>query len=183
MTSLEHVMFTRKAVALLTGIPETRLATLMRRDQLPITRDPEADRMDLIAIAETGRSWTRFNTHDVVAIAVAEAFSRRAGLTTGLGPDAAAALASNLRGEVTVGASAHTEDRYAGYVSQAVEPLAIDGGFFVFGSFTEIASKVRIASKSPPRPSRVILVNVDEIIREIRIRATNFSMDFDPGAR
>lgn len=176
-------MFTRRTVAQLTGIPETRLATLMRRDQLPIVHNPEAANFDVISIDVTGRSWTRFSAQDVIAIGVAEAFSRRAGLTTGLGPDAAAALASNLRGEVTVGASAHTEDRYAGYVSQAVEPLAIDGGFFVFGSFTEIASKVRIASKSPPRPSRVILVNVDEIIREIRIRATNFSIDFDPRAR
>jgi hypothetical protein len=171
----EPVLKTRKDVCNLTEIDVEQFKTHARRDQLPTFYIPYADEQNLDAVGERG--WNRFSDLEVVQIAVFERLMCEMGYAKGLAPDSAKVIAFNASGAIQrIFEQEFTIDQWVGYMASR------DGGQNVDGSLTEIFERIdtfcRQSAKAQPKPERIFLVNVSEIIRTLRTRAADLKISF-----
>lgn len=175
-------MFTRSAVVALTGISESRLKTLIRREQLPpyLSKKNDAELSDpKLAQVIEGPNWNRWAAVEVVGVAVAERLMMEIGYADGLPPVTAAKIVVNNAIAIHEAQERPDTDIWAGYVGHADSKAC--GGFNVCGSFREIAQKIE-QSKSEYRDcetARAFLVNVSAVIRAVKQRAAKNGIDFE----
>jgi hypothetical protein len=171
-------MFQRKEVCKLTGIEEGRFKILAHRGQLPSLQaeDEGAD-------AQEAAGWKRYSALDVLMIALAERLMGQIGYADGLRPDTAAKIVSNALSGLDLdplAADTAPDDRWIGYVGEPAEPGSIDGGWNVSGSVAQVALRIVESAADGNRPARVFLINVSEVLREVRHRAEAGQITF-PG--
>lgn len=167
-------MFTRSIAALLSGMSEDQIKNFSRSDRAPsFLRSGE----DL----GPGR-WTRYSARDIVLIALAERLRMQIGYAEGLRPDTAAKIAAHAAWSIE-DALASTHPIWAGYVGEPLDHTDRGtgedrkGGYNVAGTLPDISAK--IASMPEGAPVRLFLVNVTEVIREVRARAKQHAVHLD----
>jgi hypothetical protein len=166
---------TRKDVCNLIEMDVEQFKTHARRDQFPTFYIAYADEKNLDAVGERG--WNRFSDLEIVQIAVFERLMCEMGYAKGLPPDSAKLISINAGGAIQrIFEKQFSVDQWVGYVAGR------DGGANVDGSLIEICARVeKLYAKSPnsrPKPGRIFLVNVSEIIRRLRARAARLKISF-----
>lgn len=164
-------MFTRSLAALLSGMSEEQIKNFSRSDRSPSFFHPESDGRE--------RRWTRYSARDVVMIALTERLRMTIGYADGLRPDTAAKIAAHAVLAVD-DALRSAEPIWAGYVGTPLDHTdrgyreSSLGGFNVAGSLVEVAEKVAADASS----LRLFVVNVSEVIEEVRRRAAEHDIPF-----
>lgn len=163
-------MYTRRDVCTLTGIEESRFKTLARREQLPTLRVVPNDE------DEQASGWNRFNSFEVIQLAIAERLMCQIGYADGLRPDTAAKIASQCGEGIETALRRSAADIWVGYVGVPAERGGVDGGMNVHGTFFQIAKRLAELGDGPAE--RVFLVNVSEVVRAIKQRADEHRLLF-----
>jgi hypothetical protein len=158
----------RQTVCALSAIPVARFKTLARRHQLPKLVDAEYD--------DEGDDEGSYSDLDVLAIAVAERLMCQLGYSDGLPPGAAQQIVSNSLGLLEHPFTAGRADHWIGYVGQT------SGGYNVSGTLAQILAEVRSASEECGPAARIFIVNVSDVLRDVKARAERLELPF-PTAR
>lgn len=168
--------YTRQQLADLTDVPFSRIVSWQRRAQLPVSHGLDnADFDDLAERERGGRSWTRYEVIDVLLVAVFARLQDQL-VVEGLGPNGALVLTVGVRGSIqSTARSRVVGDRWAGYVSFN------EGGFCVEAApYPELIDSIWRRRADEEAPTRVILINVSLVIREVAERAKKLGIPFDP---
>lgn len=179
-------MFTRRDVCTLTGFNENQFKALARREQLVFgtTETPSSE-------GDFERHWNRFSAFDVLLVAIQNSLMLRSGYADGLKPETARDIVANNSGAIArLLEESLKSDQWIGYVGQPINRYCYDGGFHVYGSLTDVAEKVtahcvdatdpssRRLFERDPAALRVYLINVSEVLRTVRARATDHEIHF-----
>ncbi|WP_139315213.1 hypothetical protein [Mongoliimonas terrestris] len=162
--------------AFLAGVPVDQLKSLRNRDQLPFL-SPGAENYDRERLdGRTKREWARFIAEDCVLLAVARRLGEQVGYAEGLPPSTTAKIVDNNRTAILKAAKNPGWDVWIGY-------SAGDFGFNLAGTISDVAEKIaerenEALAEGRPAPVRAFLVNVSQVVREVRARAAEAKIDF-----
>jgi hypothetical protein len=179
-------MFSRKDVCALTGIPVVRFKNLARRDQLPTIYVPPAGASEEAQDHAKERGWNWFTPIDVLGIAVQERLMMQIGYADGLGADTAAKIVVGNAGDIgrmfwlasaPVGEPS-PHDLWIGYLGYTDREGKSYGGWNISGSLATITAKSIELPAGGQRPSRLALVNVSAVLRDIRNNAARLGITF-----
>lgn len=175
-------MFTRQDVCALTGIPVERFKSLARRNQLPTIYVPPAGASAGIQDHAKERGWNWFSPIDVLLIAVQERLMAQIGYADGFSADTAAKIVINNAGDIgnilwlaspTIGETS-PHDIWVGYLGYTDQVGGDNGGRNVSGSLASIVGWIEADADK----SRLVLVNVSAVLRDIRNRADRLNIEF-----
>ena len=169
LTPEAFVPFTRQAACTLAGLEVEHFKSLARREQLAV-------------VGQSG-----FSRLDVAKLAVQAALLAQIGAAGGLDPKTSAMIAASQADELARELDRSTgPDFWIGYVGQPLArsgPTKFDGGYHVSGDLPWIAARVTgTRGKGEPGAMRLFLVNVTEVLREVRLRAMLANVQFDAEA-
>ena len=184
-------MYTRRDVCTLTGLPEAQFKNLARRDQLPFERPRSLNSEEYLDRAEA-RGWNRFSAIEVLRIAVQHRLMTIIGDVDGLGPETARDIVGDNGSAIqaVLIAPAASDDQWIGRVAQPTSHGDCDGGFPVSGSLGVVAAKIgqrcfdskdpesKIFLSTDAAAERVFLLNVSEVLRAVKLRASAAGIQF-----
>lgn len=179
-------MHTRQDVCALTGIPVERFKTLARRDQLPTFHTTPAGVSDEILDKARERNWNWFAPYDVFRIAIQAQLMAEIGYADGLAASTAEKIVSNnnecIRPVFFLAPKGRIEkpshhDIWIGYLGFTDADGGNKGGQNLGGSLSNIVSTIK-SDERQGHKSRLFLVNVSAVLREIRQRANRLGIEF-----
>lgn len=158
-------MYTRAELCVLSCLDIDNFKSLAHREQLPVA-----------APRGRARRSEGYSAIDVLTVAVGQAFISRTGYERGLQPSSAMPIAAAARDWIGKAfASAAGLDIWAGMIGARVgrfENGKVKAGWHVGGTLAEVSAEVERQNARPDGgATRIFLVNVSEVIREVRMRA------------
>jgi hypothetical protein len=173
-------MYTRARVCTLAGMDPERFKSLARRDQLPTNFVPIGKHKgdDNIQDEIRTRGWNRFSNFDAACIAVTNALASQMGYADGLTHATASKVVSCNSGAITEAlenskATPNASDIWVGYVA-----YGNGGGANRAGDLASIALTLLAELNAGEQVARVFAVNVSDVLRTMRQRATEAGFQF-----
>lgn len=166
-------MYNRADTCSLSGFDIDHFKTLAHRSQLPISSGTR----------ERSRRAEGYSALDVLTLAVANALIAQAGYERGVQSSTAMPIAAAASEWIrTAYTRPHDPDIWAGMIGARVgrfEKGRVRAGWYVGGTLASITTEITREGQSDERGIlRVFLVNVSEVIRDVKLRARRAQIFF-----
>lgn len=170
-------MYTRMETCTLAGLDIDNFKALAHRDQLPIMQSKAGSRRS-----------DGYSAYDVLVIASGHALSIRAGYERGLQPSTAMPIAAAARDWIQQAFAypSGQPDIWVGTIAARVSSFdagKAKAGWYVGGTLANVATEIeKQSARIDNGVFRVFLVNVSDVVREVRGRARRAKIFFPSDA-